>query len=84
MGNAFMAVDAGFTLFLGLHVLFVRGLLLKFGAHGIKVMAIATFARITVFHPGPLMGGQLHAFGFKFFGRIDAACDLSPNLKTGL
>ena len=82
MRNAFMAVDTGFTLFFGFHVLFVRRLFLQFCAHGIKVVAIPAFARIVFLHASPFMTGQFKALGFKFFGGVNAARDFSPDLKT--
>ena len=79
-----MAIDASLTGIFGLHVACVVALLLIVSAHGLEVMAIATLARIRVFHTLPLMGRQSDALGLKFFRRVDAARQFAPNLKARL
>ncbi len=73
VGDAFVAIDAGFTAFESHFVRFLGAWFLNFFVHGLQSVAVAALNGVGRFHPRPLVAGQFKAFGFEFLFGVDGA-----------
>lgn len=80
MGDAFVAVDAGFAGLLRRHMALIGARLLEVTAHRIPVVTVAAFAGTRSLHPCPFFRGKFHALRFKLLLRVDKPSQVSPYL----